>query len=78
MSKMALYNKRMLDVQTALKKDKVVSKAEFYISIGFEPFNADKVKKKAMSFTLEQMQKCIDRYKVNPAFFFQPEAKMFL
>jgi len=78
MPQIAIYNKRILEVQKMLKDEKGMLKKDFFAEIGFDPSNVDKIRKGGMSFTLEQMQACISKYKINPAYFFNHKAKMFL
>lgn len=78
MPQLKLYNTRMLAVQEALKLLGREDKEDFLKAIDFNPRNLPKVKSGNLSFTIRQIDACVQLYKVNPAYFFHPKAKMFL
>jgi len=74
-----LYDKRMLDLMNYLKSEEGLSNKDFLESIGFIPYNnIHKVKSGLISFTIKQVDACIKRHKVNPAYFFDRKTNMYI
>lgn len=70
-----LYDKRMLELMELKKVEGMLYK-DFLHSIGFKDhLNLNRIRNGMHSFTLAQVAKCIDVYKVNPAYFFDRKAK---
>lgn len=73
-----LYDQKMLDVITHLiESGKIARQEEFCKEIGADNSNLHKIKKGVFSFKLIHVEACIKRYKINPAFFFAKNAKMY-
>ena len=73
---MELHNKRMFLLADHMANNGILKK-DFYTSIGFYPYNADRVRKGTLSFTVENIANCIKIHGINPAYFFKKDAPMF-
>lgn len=73
---LTLYDTRMLALMEQMKQSEGMYYKEFLESIGFTDYdNINYVRSGKRSFTLAQVAKCIEVYKINPAYFFERRAK---
>lgn len=80
-SKLPIYDRRMLELMEyimATPKYKVATQGEFLASIGYVAKNNVKyIKDGSVSFRMKYFLTAINKYGLNPGFFFQADAPMF-
>lgn len=80
-SKLPIYDRRMLELMKyiiGVPKYKIGTQAQFLDSIGYKAINnVTYVKKGSTSFRMKYFLTAINKYGINPAFFFDELAPMF-